>query len=46
MVESTAANYDVGFDMKKHFNPQEITGMTRWSFANLIFRVDQCFQVL
>ncbi len=28
MVESTPVNYDVGFEMKKHFNPQEITGMT------------------
>lgn len=27
MVESTPVNYDVGFEMKKHFNPQEITGM-------------------
>ena len=27
MVESTAQpNYDVSFEMKKHFNPQELTG--------------------
>jgi len=34
MVESTPANYDVGFEMKKHFNPQEITGMTWWHFTD------------
>jgi hypothetical protein len=26
MVESTQPTYDVSFEMKKHFNPQEITG--------------------
>jgi len=25
MVESTPVNYDVSFEMKKHFTPQEIT---------------------
>ena len=26
MVESTQPNYDVSFEMKKHFTPSEITG--------------------
>ena len=43
MVESTPVNYDVGFEMKKHFNPQEITGMTRWYVTNLLFRADPRF---
>ena len=27
MVESTQPTYDVSFEMKKHFNPSEITGI-------------------
>ena len=30
MVESTQPNYDVSFELKKHFTPQEITGESKF----------------
>ena len=33
MVESTQPKYDVSFELKKHFTPQEITGNLTLSLA-------------
>ena len=35
MVESTPVSYDVSFEMKKHFTPQEITGNIRSFITSL-----------